>query len=152
MRKDWTIYANPVLGHPQHVLDYLGRYTYRIAIGQERLLAIRDDQVWFRYRDYRCAGQHKVMALAGTEFMRRFLTHVVPRGFMRVRHYSFLGNRVRRQRITRIKVLLPPRPARQSGAAAAPPYPLRCPQCQLGWLRHLPPMLPRPPPAEAGSS
>jgi predicted Zn-ribbon and HTH transcriptional regulator len=152
MRKDWTIYAKPVLGHPQQVLDYLGRYTYRIAIGHERLLAIRDDQVWFRYRDYRCGGQHKVMALAGTEFMRRFLTHVVPRGFMRVRHYGFLGNRVRRHRIARIKGLLPPRPARQSRASAVSPYPVRCPHCQLGWLQFLQPIRSAPLPAEADSS
>ena len=149
MRKDWTIYAKPVLGHAHQLLDYLGRYTYRIAIGHERLLAIRDAQVLFRYRDYRCAGKHKVMALEGTEFIRRFLTHVVPRGFMRVRHYGFLANRVRRQRITRIKHLLPPRPARQPRPSSPSPCPPRCPQCHLGSLRRLAQV---PPPSVTDSS
>jgi hypothetical protein len=138
MCKDWTVYAKPVLGHAHQVLDYLGRYTYRIAIGHERLLAIRDGQVLFRYRDYRCAGEHKVMALDGSEFIRRFLTHVVPRGFMRVRHYGFLANRVRRARLQRINSLLPPRPTRCPRASSAPSSPQRCPQCHLGLLQRLP--------------
>lgn len=133
MSKDWTIYAKPVLGHAHQVLDYLGRYTYRIAIGHERLIAIRDGQVLFRYRDYRSQRQHKVMTLDGTEFIRRFLDHVLPRGFMRVRHYGFLANRVRAQRIRRIKDLFPPR-----ATAHAPQQPTqRCPVCRLGRLRRL---------------
>jgi len=136
MAKEWSVYAKPVLGYAHQVIDYLGRYTYRIAIGHERLLAIRDDEVLFRYRDYRSGGTHRVMTLAGTEFVRRFLAHVLPRGFMRVRHFGFLGNRVRRVRIDRIRALLPPRRPRTTRTR-----PLRtgdqrprCPLCELGTL------------------
>ena len=109
MAKPWNIHARPVLGHTHQVLNYLGRYTHRIAQAQSRLVGIRDEQVLFRYRDYRQNSQACVMSLTGTEFMRRYLTHVLPRGFQRVRHYRFLANRVRQARIRRIQDLLPVR-------------------------------------------
>jgi hypothetical protein len=135
MTKEWTVYAKPVLGHPHQVLEYLGRYTYRIAIGQERLIAIQDGQVLFRYRDYRTGGRHKVMALDGIEFIRRFLTHALPRGFMRVRHYGFLANRVRRNRLARIRQLLPSRIRADPPAVPSANWTPRCPVCQAGVLR-----------------
>jgi len=113
MAKSWNIHAKPVLGHAHQVLDYLGRYTHRIALSESRLLAIKEDQVLFRYRDYRQNNQARVMSLAGTEFMRRYLTHVLPRRFQRVRHYGFLANRVRDDRIRRIQDLLPVRHAQK---------------------------------------
>ena len=137
MSKDWTVYAKPVLGHPHQVLDYLGRYTYRIAIGHERLLAVSADQVQFRYRDYRDGGKHKVMALEGREFIRRFLWHVLPRGFMRVRHFGFLGNRVRRRHVSRIRCLLPPRRQRRASAPSRSVPVQHCPKCHRGVLRYL---------------
>ena len=135
MSKTWSVYAKPVLGHPHQLLDYLGRYTYRIAIGNERLLALSDTQVSFRYRDHRDGGKHKVMALDGAEFMRRYLQHVVPRGFMRVRHFGFLGNRVRRKTLARIRALLPPRQALRVAVRPASAQEHRCPQCGVGMLR-----------------
>jgi hypothetical protein len=117
MSKTWNIYAKPVLGHAPQVLAYLGRYTHRIALAESRLLAIQDDKVLFRYRNYRQGNKPSVMALAGTEFMQRYLNHVVPRGFKRVRHYGFLANRVRRRRIGRIQALLPVRCPRKNSAA-----------------------------------
>lgn len=141
MAKRWTIYAKPVLGHAHQVLDYLGRYTYRIAIGHERLLAIRDDTVLFRYRDYRRAGRHRVMTLDGRVFIQRFIRHVLPRGFMRIRHYGFLGNRVRVQRLSRLRSLLPPRRCRPDGQSMQPSPGSqalqRCPHCQSGRLHLL---------------
>ena len=138
MSKNWTVYAKPVIGHAHQVLEYLGRYTYRIAIGHERLLAVDDAHVQFRYRDYRAGGQHKVMSLAGAEFMRRFLWHVLPRGFMRVRHYGFLGNRVRAAQLTRIRALLPPRRKRVMAVQPARAmHSALCPRCHVGALRYV---------------
>lgn len=138
MSKDWTVYAKPVLGHPHQVLDYLGRYTYRIAIGNERLLGVTEQQVNFRYRDYREGGKHKVMALDGAEFVRRFLRHVLPQGFMRVRHYGFLGNRVRQKHLVRIRHLLPPRRRRPTAATPSPVMRThQCPKCRLGVLQYV---------------
>lgn len=109
MEKSWNVYAKPVLGHAEQVLGYLGRYTHRIAIDESRLIAIHDERVQFRYRDYRQDGQRREMWLAGTEFLRRYLRHVVSRGFHRVRHYGFLANRCRRHNLQRIQALLPTR-------------------------------------------
>ena len=137
MSKDWTVYAKPVLGHPHQVLDYLGRYTYRIAIGHERLLSVTEEEVQFRYRDYRDGGKHKVMSLDGTEFIRRFLRHVLPRGFMRVRHFGFLGNRVRRQYLERIRNLLPQRRKPTANVMPRMVAERPCPRCQRGVLRYV---------------
>ena len=137
MSKDWTVYAKSVLGHPHQVLDYLGRYTYRIAIGHARLLAVTEEEVQFRYRDYRDGGKHKVMSLDGTEFIRRFLRHVLPRGFMRVRHFGFLGNRVRRQYLERIRNLLPQRRKPTANVMPRMVAERPCPRCQRGVLRYV---------------
>jgi hypothetical protein len=118
----------PVLGHAHQVLEYLGRYTHRIALSQSRLVGTPDDQVRFRYRDYRQNNQAKVMSLAGTEFMRRYLTHVLPRGFQRVRHYGFLANRVRQARVRRIQDLLPVRRQQRKPVAVHAPC-WTCPSC-----------------------
>ena len=94
-KKDWHVYCKPPFGGPQQVLQYLGRYTHRIAISNHRLVSLQDDKVTFWWKDYRDGGRNKLMPLTAHEFIRRFLMHVVPSGFVRIRHYGFLANRNR---------------------------------------------------------
>jgi hypothetical protein len=92
-RTEWVVYAKPPFGGPQQVLDYLGRYTHRVAISNNRLLSMEDGTVCFRWKDYRHSNRQKTMAITAEEFMRRFLLHVLPTGFVRIRRYGLLGNR-----------------------------------------------------------
>jgi hypothetical protein len=105
-RIDWVVYAKPPFGGPEQMLAYLGRYTHRVAIANSRLVAMTDDAVSFRWKDYRQEGRHKVMTLEPAEFMRRFLLHVLPPGFHRIRHFGFLANRPRTVRIALCRQLL----------------------------------------------
>jgi hypothetical protein len=140
-RTEWVVYAKPPFGGPERVLKYLARYTHRVAISNQRLVKVEDDQVFFRWKDYAHGNQPKVMALGAVEFLRRFLQHVVPSGFVRIRHYGLLGNRVREANLARCRALLgvgqgtaaggegqPP----ESAAGAAPESPRRCPACGQG--------------------
>ena len=95
---DWVVYAKPPFAGPQQVLDYVGRYTHRVAISNHRLLAIDAGQVRFRWKDYRAGHQQNTMTLAAEEFIRRFLLHVLPEGFHRIRYYGFFGNRHRAEK------------------------------------------------------
>jgi hypothetical protein len=92
----WVVYAKPPFAGPRQVVDYVGRYTHRVAISNHRLVDIEDDQVKFNWRDYRDNNQQKIMTLSADEFIRRFLLHVLPSGFHRIRYYGFLGNRHRK--------------------------------------------------------
>lgn len=92
-RTEWIVYAKRPFGGPQQVLDYLGRYTHRVAISNDRLLSMEDGTVCFRWKDYRHSSRQKIMAIAAGEFIRRFLLHVLPTGFVRIRRYGLLGNR-----------------------------------------------------------
>jgi hypothetical protein len=103
---DWVVYAKRPFAGPEQVLDYLGRYTHRVALSNDRLVDHRDGHVWFRWKDYADHNRVKVMTLEVEEFLRRFLLHVVPRGFMRIRHFGLLANRTRRTALTRCRVLL----------------------------------------------
>ena len=103
---EWVVYAKPPFGGPAQVLEYLGRYTHRVAISNNRLLAIEDGQVRFRWKDYRDHDRQKTMTLDVDEFIRRFLLHVLPGGFHRIRHYGFLGNRFRVVKLARCRQLL----------------------------------------------
>ena len=94
-RQDWVVYAKPPLGGPQHALRYLGAYTHRVAISNHRLVALEDGNVTFRWRDSAHGNKKKLMTLPVDEFLRRFLLHVLPRGFVRIRHFGFLANRRR---------------------------------------------------------
>lgn len=105
-KTEWVVYAKPPFGGPQQVLDYLGRYTHRVAISNNRLINFADDQVRFRWKDYRHESRQKVMQLAADEFIRRFLLHVLPSGFQRIRHYGFLANRFRAVKLARCRQLL----------------------------------------------
>lgn len=123
----WRVYAKPPFGGPERLFGYLSRYVYRVAITNERIEAYEDRQVTFRWRNYRQGHEEKPCTLEAQEFVRRFVMHVPPRGFVRIRSYGFLGNRNRRQNIER---------ARQFIGEAAPearpePFkPLRlCPAC-----------------------
>jgi len=94
-RQDWVVYAKPAFGGPMQVLHYLGRYTHRVAISNHRLLAFDGERVTFRWKDYAHGGKHRKMTVAATEFLRRFFLHVLPKGFVRIRHFGFLANRLR---------------------------------------------------------
>ena len=94
-RKDWIVYSKPPFGGPDYVLQYLGRYTHRVAISNHRLVSLADGQVIFRWRDSAHNNEQKLMTVSLDEFLRRFLLHVLPKGFVRIRHFGFLANRRR---------------------------------------------------------
>ena len=102
----WVVYAKRPFAGPEQVLDYVGRYTHRVAISNNRLLAIEAGQVNFGYKDYRNQGQQKAMTLSAEEFIRRFLLHALPHRFHRIRYYGFCGNRNRQEKLTLCRQLL----------------------------------------------
>ena len=120
-KAEWVVYAKPPFAGPQQVLDYVGRYTHRVAISNNRLLDIEDGQVQFRYKDYRNDSQQKMMTLSADEFIRRFLLHVLPDGFHRIRYYGFLGNRYRQEKLERCRQLLGMAVCRTTTPATEPP-------------------------------
>jgi hypothetical protein len=103
---EWVVYAKRPFAGPEQVLDYVGRYTHRVALSNHRLLDIAGGQVRFRYKAYRHDAQPKTMTLEAEEFIRRFLLHVLPQGFQRIRYYGFLGNRYRKEKLARWRHLL----------------------------------------------
>jgi len=105
-RHDGVVYAKPAFGGPMQVLRYLGRYTHRVAISNHRLLAFDQERVTFRWKDYAHGGKQGRMTLGATEFLRRFFLHVLPRGFVRIRHFGFLANRFRASRLALSRQLL----------------------------------------------
>ena len=94
-RKDWVVYSKPPFGGPEHVLQYLGRYTHRVAISNHRLVSFAEEQVTFRWRDSAHNNEQKLLTLSLDEFLRRFLLHLLPKGFVRIRNFGFLANRRR---------------------------------------------------------
>jgi hypothetical protein len=146
-QSEWVVYAKPPFAGPQQVLDYVGRYTHRVAISNNRLLDIEDGQVQFHYKDYRHDSQQKVMTLSADEFIRRFLLHVLPNGFQRIRYYGFLGNRFRQEKLQRCRQLLGMASADQPSSVTQPPKDYRdryqeltgqslrvCPVCHRGQM------------------
>ena len=125
-KKRFVVYAKPPFSGPEAVLAYLSRYTHRVAISNRRLIAFDETGVTFRYKDYRRDGpeRQRIMTLAPHEFIRRFLLHVLPRGFHRIRHYGLLASSARNASIARARELL---------AVAPPPEPVESPE-PLGWL------------------
>jgi hypothetical protein len=103
---EWVVYAKPPFGGPDLVLKYLARYTHRVAISNYRLISMEGDQVEFLWKDYAHGGKQKTMKLNAVEFIRRFLMHVLPAGFVRIRHYGFLANRVCREKLELCRTLL----------------------------------------------
>jgi hypothetical protein len=104
--KEWVVYAKPPFGGPETVLKYLARYTHRVAISNYRLLGIEGGKVHFYWKDYADGNQQKTMTLEGVEFIRRFLLHVVPSGFMRIRHFGFLAHGHRAEKLQLCRRLL----------------------------------------------
>jgi hypothetical protein len=105
-RTEWVVYAKPPFGGPEQVLKYLARYTHRVAINNSRLTALEGDEVEFLWKDYAHGGKQKTMKLKAIEFIRRFLLHVLPAGFVRIRHYGLLANRVCREKLALCRELL----------------------------------------------
>jgi len=144
VQKEWVVYAKPPFGGPAQVLKYLARYTHRVAIANSRLLRLEDGKVTFRWKDYAHGSRQSTMTLAATEFIRRFLLHVVPSGFVRIRYYGFLANRFRAENLARCRELLSqqpraqdpaPQPCEGSDTASADKDVPRCPLCQQGYMR-----------------
>jgi hypothetical protein len=131
-RNDWVVYVKPPFGGPKHVLHYLARYTHRVAISNHRLVALEDDKVTFRWKDYAHHNKQKLMTVTSEEFLRRFLLHVLPHGFVRIRFFGFLANRSRHSLLPLCRQLLAMTPT-----PAANPVPpdaavsalWRCPRC-----------------------
>ena len=128
-RQEWIVYAKPPFGGPEHVLQYLARYTHRVAISNHRLLSVDDNQVRFRWKDYAHHNKRRTLTLTNEEFLRRFLQHVLPKGFPRIRYFGWLANRKR-------ATLLPVCRDRLAGQPPAPPMIAdgeatvwQCPRC-----------------------
>ena len=130
--KDWVAYAKPPFGGPEQVLKYLARYTHRVAISNHRLVKLDAGRVTFRYKDYKEHGKEKLQMLTAEEFLRRFVMHVLPKGFMKIRHYGLLSSRCRQQRLQQARRLLLAvlvLRATSPGGSIDPAEPPRCPQC-----------------------
>lgn len=134
---EWGVYSKPGLPHTETVVDYLGRYSHRIALTDSRLLDFHSQSVDLSYQDYRDGGRRKVVTLTGEELVGRFLLPVLPKGFIRGRHFSFLANRCRARRLAEIRsALAAPLPAAAQSQEQPTPfdgYP--CPPCRTGRLQ-----------------
>jgi hypothetical protein len=139
-KTEWVVYAKPPFGGPEHVLKYLARYTHRVAISSGRLLSLDNGRVAFRWRDSRHGNQTKSMTLDAVEFIRRFLLHILPSGFVKIRHFGFLANRNRSSAVALCRQHL------NASSPADEPAPIftreqqsaverRCPVCRVGMLR-----------------
>jgi len=129
-RKDWIVYSKPPFGGPEYVLQYLGRYTHRVAISNHRLVTLTDDHVTFRWRDSAEHNRQKVMTVSRDEFLRRFLLHLLPKGFVRIRHFGFLANRRRATLLPRCFAALHTSSPKSETSTTPTPHPLwRCPNC-----------------------
>ena len=137
MKPDWVVFSKPCPTNTGSVIDYLGRYSHRIAISDQRIVSIDEEQVRFQYKDYAGGGQRKTMTLDAMEFIRRYLLHVLPKGLMRIRHYGLLANRCRRKKLKLVREAL--------SVAADPVKPrtpisditntfTACPKCRKGKL------------------
>jgi Zn finger protein HypA/HybF involved in hydrogenase expression len=142
--KEWVVYAKPPFGGPTQVLKYLARYTHRVALANQRLQAVDEAGVTFRWKDYAAGNETKSLTLPVAEFVRRFLLHVLPTGFVRIRHYGLLANHGRQTKLTRCRQLLA-NVRRGNGAADPATAPIaqeaavtrqeRCPHCQSGRMK-----------------
>jgi len=142
-QRKWVVYAKRPFGGPEQVLKYLARYTHRVAISNSRLVSLEAGRVTFEWKDYADGNQRKTMTLDAVEFIRRFLIHVLPSGFVRIRHFGFLANRQRKKKLILCRSLLPARQtaaelsassANDRDSKTAEPEVHRCPVCKIGRL------------------
>jgi Putative transposase/Transposase zinc-binding domain len=142
-QSEWVVYSKPPFGGPERVLNYLGRYTHRVAISNNRLKQLKDGQLTFAYKDYKHEHREKLMTLSADEFLRRFLLHVLPNGFQRIRHYGLLANRHRVENLARCRELLhvaaalvlPPQiDCREHYRQVTGQDLVQCPQCKKGQM------------------
>jgi Putative transposase/Transposase zinc-binding domain len=139
-RKNWVVYAKRPFGGPQQVINYLGRYTHRIAISNYRLIKLENGQVTFKWRDYRDRNREKLITLDADEFIRRFLLHVLPDGFVRIRHYGLLSTRQRKTKLALCRQLLIAEAWKLTAPASiflrkSAKLFRRCPHCQQGLMQ-----------------
>jgi hypothetical protein len=127
--QNWIVYAKPAFGGPLAVLRYLGRYTHRVAISNHRLLAFDGDRVTFRWKDYAHGNKQRTMTLPAPEFLRRFLQHVLPRGFVRIRQFGYLASPCRTARLALARKLLDFIPAAETTSTSAVMATWNCPRC-----------------------
>jgi hypothetical protein len=131
-RQSWVVYAKPPFGSPAYVLHYLARYTHRVAISNHRLVAVADDTVSFRWKDYRHGSQVRTLTLDSDEFLRRFLLHVLPKRFVRIRYFGFLAPRCRTHELAQCRQALagsPMPPPDNPPVPTTPPRSWPCPRC-----------------------
>jgi hypothetical protein len=136
-RKEWVVYSKPPFGGPEHVLKYLARYTHRVAISNGRLISIENGKVRFRWRDSRHNNRSSTMRLEATQFIRRFLLHVLPPGFVKIRHFGLLANRNRRKALDLCRAHLrsaPTNPVTLLDEQQRAALNRSCPQCRSGTL------------------
>jgi hypothetical protein len=129
-REDWVVYAKRPFGGPEHVLHYLARYTHRVAISNHRIVDVTDTHVTFRWKDYAHHNKRRTMTLSQEEFLRRFLEHVLPKGFPRIRYFGFLANRRRGEILPLCRSLLATAPPVETAGTTVPTRLWRCPCCQ----------------------
>jgi hypothetical protein len=127
--EEWVVYSKPPFGGPQHVLHYLARYTHRVAISNHRILAVSDSHVRFRWKDYAHHNKQRIMTLTCEEFLRRFLQHLLPKGFPRIRYFGWLANRRRSKLLSLCRVLLPHLAEEACATRLCQPALWRCPRC-----------------------
>jgi hypothetical protein len=128
-RQAWVVYAKPPFGSPAHVLHYLARYTHRVAISNHRLVAVDHSSVSFRWKDYRHGSQVRTLTLDVDEFLRRFLLHVLPKRFVRIRYFGFLASRCRTPQLAQCRLALEVAPPPPTEPAAVPRVSWPCPRC-----------------------
>lgn len=145
MQSEWVVYSKDCPGRAEQVVDYLARYSHRIAISDERIVSASDSHVSFRVKDYANGGVRRTLTLETSEFVHRYLLHVLPKGLMRVRHYGFLANRCRRRRLQEIRQALGAGSLSDEGSVNGltddeekqhkPTIPQPCPACAIGKLK-----------------
>lgn len=138
MAADWVVYSKPCLTHTEVIVDYLARYSHRIALTDGRIRTLNGEQARLDNQDCRDGGRHKILNLSGKELIRRFLLHVLPKGFMRIRHFGFLANRCRSAHLRKIRTTIDAAPSPEPTEAAETPTPFAgypCPACRQGRLQ-----------------
>ncbi len=143
---DWVLYCKPPFGGPQKVMDYQGRYTHRVAISNNRILGEKDGNVSFKWRDYNDGSKQKIMSIEAIEFMRRFLLHILPSGFRKIRHFGIFASRNKNmrltlcRRLTRTRFVIKPETQDERLSRIFGPGWNLCPKCKSGHLSREPPL------------